>query len=302
MRPLSGILAIIMTSMLHGCAPPEPTDPIADVAARLQGEVGLYAKHLGTGETIALNADTRFPTASVIKVAVLVEAFRRHADGTLSLDERVAVPGANKVGGAGILRELHDGAELSLRDLARLMIVLSDNSATNVLVKRLGAARVNETMRGLGLEQTRIFRPTFRDGKPDVDPGLEREFGLGMSTPREMATLLEHIATGQAVSTDASREMRGILDRQQDRLMIPRRLPPGTRVGSKTGTDSEKQPDASGERGHIRNDAAIVEGPSGTYVIAIFTRRVKPDASGPDHAALVTGADLSRAVFERFNP
>lgn len=292
-------IACAMTFAAQG-TPAQKDDDVRAIAARLDGEVGVFAKHLRTGETLALNADARFPTASVIKVAVLVEAFRRHADGSLPLDTPQAVPASIKVGGSGILRELHDGAELTLRDLARLMIVLSDNSATNVLVERLGAARINETMRAMGLPNTRIFRPTFRDGKPDVDPELEREYGLGMSTPREMATLLEAIAAGRAVNAEASREMRDILSRQQDRTMIPRRLPAGTRTATKSGTDSEKQPDASGVRGDIRNDVGIVDAPSGTYVVAIFTRRVRNGGSGVDHAAVTTVADLSRAVFQRF--
>ncbi|CAN5500364.1 serine hydrolase [soil metagenome] len=291
---------LLITPMLQGCTTADPPDPIAAIAAGLPGEVGLFAKHLETGETLQINADSRFPTASVIKVAVLAEAFRRAAEGTLSFDERIAVPSSVRVGGAGILGELDDGVELTLGDLTRLMIVLSDNSATNVLVERLGAARINETMRGLGLEQTRIFRPTFRDGRPDVDPELEREFGLGMSTPREMATLMERIVLGEAVSAGASGEMRAILNRQQDRLMIPRRLPAGVRVGNKTGTDQEKQPDTSGRRGHIRNDVAIVETPAGVYVLAIFIRRIHDPSWTPDNAALLTGADLSRAVYDHF--
>jgi beta-lactamase class A len=293
------IIACAMTLVTQGTPPAPREDAIHAIAARLDGEVGLFAKHLGTDQTIALNADVRFPTASVIKVAVLIEAYRRHAEGSLPLDTPQAVPDAIKVGGSGILRELHDGARLTLRDLAHLMIVLSDNSATNVLVERLGAARINETARGMGFPNTRIFRPTFRDGQPDVDPDLERQYGLGMSTPREMAALMEAIAAGRAVNPDASREMRDILTRQQDRTMIPRRLPAGTRTATKSGTDSEKQPDESGVRGDIRNDAGIVEGPSGTYVVAIFTRRVRNGGSGVDHAAATAVADLSRAVFER---
>ena len=113
------------------------------VAERFEGELGVFAKHLGTGEIVAWNADVRFPTASVIKVAIMVEAFDQMARGALAADGIVRVRGAAKVGGSGVARELHDGAELTVRDLIRLMIVVSDNTATNLLLEQVGVAAVN---------------------------------------------------------------------------------------------------------------------------------------------------------------
>lgn len=277
---------------------------VKTLAAGFAGEMGVFAKNLDTGQTLALNADTRFPTASVIKLAVLVEALQQIADGGLRAGDRVVLREAEKVGigDSGTLNELHDGAELTIQDLLHLMIVVSDNTATNLLLDRIGTKAANRRMAHYGLEQTRIFRPTFRDGRPDCCPELEREFGLGMSTPREMATLMELIATGRAVSAEASRQMFDILRRQQDTSMIPRRLPPGAGlvVANKTGTDAEKVPDASGDRGHIHNDVAIVKTPKATWVIAIFTRRGRSQTWTADNEALVAGADISRAVYDEW--
>ncbi|MGH9331220.1 MAG: serine hydrolase, partial [Vicinamibacterales bacterium] len=248
------------------------------------------------------NADARFPTASVIKVAIMVEAFDQIARGTLAADAIVRVRDGAKVGGSGVARELHDGAELTVRDLIRLMIVVSDNTATNLLLERVGVPSVNARLAAYGLKDTRLFRPTFGK-KAEIDPELEREFGLGMSTPRDMAALMEMIATGRAVSAGASKEMRAILESQQDARMLPRRLPFDTReivVGNKTGTDEEKPPDASGSRGHVRADVGIVRVDDVTYVVAIFARRVKDRSWMADNAALVAGAEISRIVFDRF--
>ena len=116
----------------------------------------------------------------------------------------------------------------TVADLIHLMIVLSDNTATNLLIGRVGTARVNERLESYGLRETKLFRPTFRDGRADVLPELEREFGLGMTTPREMARLMALIAEGKAVNRAASEAMLATLRRQQDRAMIPRLIPPTT--------------------------------------------------------------------------
>jgi beta-lactamase class A len=275
---------------------------VRTIAARFAGEIGVYAKHLGTGEIIELNADTRFPTASVIKVAIMVEAFDQAARGARSLDAAVRVRADAKVGGSGVLRELHDNAEVTVRDLIRLMIVVSDNTATNVLLEKTGVANVNARIAALGLRNTRLFRPTF-GRRAEVDPDLEREFGLGMSTPRDLGTLMELIAAGRAGNAEACKEMRAILEAQQDNTMIPRRLPFDRHeivVGNKTGTDEEKIAGADGVRGHVRADAAIVRTGATTYVLAIFARRVTDRSWGPDNAALTTAADISRAIFDGF--
>jgi beta-lactamase class A len=171
-----------------------------------------------------------------------------------------------------------------------------------MLVTRLGAREVDDRLVHYGMTQTKIFRPTFRDGRADVFPELEREFGLGMTTPREMAALMALIANGKAVNAEASAEMLATLRRQQDRAMIPRLLPPGDeiQVGNKTGTDSEKLPDTAGRRGAIRADAAIVTGPGTKYVIAIYTRQGADPSYGIDNAALLAGARISRIVFDSF--
>ncbi|HXG56049.1 MAG TPA: serine hydrolase [Vicinamibacterales bacterium] len=271
-------------------------------AADFDGVLGVAAKNLLTGEEILWNADMRFPTASTIKTAVMIEAYHQAAEGKLSLDDRVPLRGADKVGGSGVLNGLADGLELKVRDLVSLMIVLSDNTATNMLVTRLGSRHIDDRLAAYGLAHTKIFRPTFRDGRADVFPELEREFGLGMTTPREMARMMALIADGKAVSPLASAEMLATLRRQQDRSMIPRLLPSdgSIDVGNKTGTDSEKLADAGGRRGAIRADAAIVTGTGVKYVVAIYTRRGADGRSGVDNAALMAGARISRMVFDYF--
>ena len=265
-----------------------------------EGEIGVYAVNLATREEIAVNADVRFPTASTIKTAVMLEVYHQAAEGKLSLGDAVTLADGDKVGGSGILSGLSSGTSLKIRDLVYLMIVLSDNTATNMLVTRLGTQHIDARLTSYGLKDIKIFRPTFRDGKPDIFPELEKEFGLGMSTPREMGRLMALIAEGRAVNKEASAAMLATLRRQQDRAMIPRLLPDGVQVGNKTGTDAEKLPDPRGRRGAIRVDAAIVTGQNINYVVAIFTRRGADTNAGPDNAGVMTGARISRAIFDHF--
>ncbi len=198
---------------------------------------------------------------------------------------------------------LHNGVPLAVADLVNRMIAYSDNTATNLLVRLVGTSNVDKRMSSYGLANTKIFRPTFRDGHADVFPEEEREFGLGMTTPREIARLFRLIAEGKIISRSVCDEMLAILEKQQDQAMIPRSLPlerDKIVVANKTGWDEEKLPDAKGFKGEIRSDAAYIKSPKTRYVIAICARRGQDTRSTVDNEALVTGAELSRMVYDYF--
>jgi beta-lactamase class A len=289
--------------------PPAPTEKPAErrllgQIRSFRGEIGLAATNLETGESLAIRADTRFPTASLIKVALMVEAYHRIADGSLRRDTSVTLREADKAGDETVpLNMLHDGVTLTVADLLNLMIAYSDNTATNLLVRLLGAAQIDRRMVSYGLTSTKIFRPTFRDGHADVFPEEEHEFGLGMTTPREISLLFQLLAEGKVINRAASDQMLSLLAKQQDRAMIPRSLPierDKILVANKTGWDEEKLPDATGFKGEIRTDAAYVKSPRVRYVIAICVRRGADTRATVDNEALVTGAELSRMVYEHF--
>ncbi len=275
---------------------------IGTLVRSFPGEMGVAVRDLETGKEISVNGDRRFPTASLIKLAVMVETYHQMAEGKLAREKVVVLTEADKAGDEGIpLNQLHAGLALTIPDLLNLMIAYSDNTATNLLVREVGAANADRRMESYGLKDTKIFRPTFRDGRADVFPELEREFGLGMITPRDAVRLMGLIADGKVVSRAASDEMLAMLGNQFDRQMIPRSLPFEREkivVANKTGWDEEKLPDAAGVKGEIRTDAAYVKGPHSRYTIAICTRRGRDKRPGADNAALVTGAAISRLVYE----
>jgi len=301
------ILAVLLAAAFAS-APPTPIE--RELAGKIaafspHGEMGLYARNLDTGETIAVNADSRFPTASLIKVAVMAEVFRQTGAGRIRKDQIVVLRDADKAGDETIpLNMLHEGTSLTVSDLLKFMIAYSDNTATNLLVGLVGTASVDALLDANGLTKTRLYRPTFRDGHADVLPEEEKEFGLGSTTPREAATLMALIAEGKIVSRAACDEMIALLAMQQDRAMIPRALPferEEILVANKTGWDEEKRPDATGLKGDVRNDAAYVKAPKARYVLAICARRIRDKSPGVDSEALRVGGELSGMVYAHFS-
>jgi len=283
-------------------ASPALEEKIRTLAASFPGEMGVAVHDLSNGRELSVNGDRRFPTASLIKLAVMVETYHQMAEGKLSREKVIEVSESDRAGDESVpLNMLHAGIRVTIPDLLNLMIAYSDNTATNLLVREVGAAAADRRMESYGLKDTKIFRPTFRDGHPDVFPELEREFGLGMITPREAARLMGLVAGGKVVSRAACDEMLGILGNQFDRQMIPRSLPFEREkifVANKTGWDEEKLPDSSGLKGEIRTDAAYVKGPRSRYTIAICTRKGRDKRPGSDNAALVIGAKISRLVYD----
>ncbi|HEX9285750.1 MAG TPA: serine hydrolase [Thermoanaerobaculia bacterium] len=305
MRIVGGVLVGLL-GLAPGVtgAPSDLERRVREEVSRFHGVMGVVARNLDTGERVAVDGTARFPTASLIKVAVMVEVFHRIADGSLRRDQTVTLSDADRAGDETVpLNVLHAGSVLTVSDLLRLMIAWSDNTATNLLVRLAETERIDRRMESYGLPNTRIFRPTFRDGKADVFPELEHEFGLGMTTPAEAARLFELIADGKVVDRASSEEMLAILALQQDRAMIPRRLPferDRLFVANKTGWDEEKLADPHGFRGDVRADAAYVKGPRGRYVLAILARRIRDKSPGVDNEALVTGARISRMIYDAF--
>ena len=303
----AGVLAgfLGLAAGLPAAGPPPVQKRLESMVRAFPGTLGIAVRNLDTGEAFSVNGDKRFPTASLIKVAVMVEVYHQIAEGKFRAGTAITLAEADKAGDEPVvLNQLHPGISLTVSDLLALMIAFSDNTATNLLVRRAGAAAVDRRMAAYGLPNTKIFRPTFRDGHADVFPEEEKEFGLGMTTPKEIARLMELIARGEVVSRAACDEMLGVLEKQQDRAMIPRSLPfdrDKIVVANKTGWDEEKLPGLSGIKGDVRTDAAYVKSPKARYVIAICARRIKDKTPTVDNQALVTGAAMSRIVYDYFN-
>jgi len=207
------------------------------IAAAHHGVLGYSVLNLDTGERMALRGDETFPTASLIKVPILVTLYDLAEQKKLSLDDPLTVLKIDQVPGSGVLQFMHPGMSLSVHDAAALMIILSDNTATNLILDRIAIRRVWTKMEALGLPHSKVHSKVFlRLASVAMDSSAK--YGLGVSTPNEMAHLFELLAQGKAVSPAADSAMLDILAKNADGDSMQRTLN-GLSVPHKTGaTDS----------------------------------------------------------------
>jgi beta-lactamase class A len=209
---------------------------LARIAQTVPGVMGIAAIDLTTGEVHGTNENLVFPQGSAIKIPILLELYRQAGEGRLRLEERVQVRAAGQVGGSGILQRFGDGtSELSVRDIAVLMIVLSDNTATNLLIDRLGMERVNRTMHEMGLSSVRLQRSM-------IQPEESARGNENLATPRDAAMLMSRIARCDLpVSAPGCAEIREILEIPKDgafRRPIPAGVPVAWKPGSIEGVST----------------------------------------------------------------
>ena len=200
-------------------------EQVKNLVAAFKGKVSLFAKNLDTGEIYTLNGDEHVRTASTIKIAVMIEAFARVAEGKAKWTDELVLTKEKKVSGSGILNELSDGLHLTLRDGVNLMMILSDNTATNLVLEVLTTDAVNARMDSLGFKQIKIMRKVGSGG--DSMAGKEpdnKRFGLGAATPREMVLVMEKLERGEIISKETSKEMVDLMKREQARYAIGRSL------------------------------------------------------------------------------
>lgn len=211
-------------------------DQVKSLVSSFKGTVSLYAKNLNTGETFAVNADERVRTASTIKIAVMIEAFARVAEGKAKWTDEVVLTKEKKVSGSGILFELSDNLHLTLRDAVNLMMMLSDNTATNLVLDVLTTDAVNARMESLGFKQIKINRKIGSGGDSVAGRDPEnKKYGLGFATPREMVLVMEKLERGEIVSPSVSKEMIDLMKREQARYAIGRSqwdLPMASKFGA----------------------------------------------------------------------
>jgi len=207
------------------------------IASAHRGVLGYSVINLDTGERLSLRGDETFPTASLIKVPILVTLYDLVEQKQLSLDDPLTVLKIDQVPGSGVLQFMHPGMTLSVHDAAALMIILSDNTATNLLLDRIIIRRVWAKMEALGLPHTKVHSKTFlRISSVAMDSSVK--YGLGVSTPNEMAHLFELLAEGKAVSPPADSAMLDLLANNADQESMQRTIN-GVAVPHKTGaTDS----------------------------------------------------------------
>ena len=234
--------------------------------ASLPGEAGAFASDADGHALFCENEDEVFPSASVIKLPLVMTLYADAARSLVDLDERVGV--GERVDGSGVLRHMRDVDRVSLRDLAMLAIIVSDNTATNRLIERIGIERVGERLREWGCPKTRLSRKMY-----DFEAATRGHENV--MTPRETVSLLLRLQRGECEDRATSDAVLAVLEQCQDRTMLLRYLPYGARVPHKTGTLDES-----------RNDAAIVPGDR-PVIVAAFTRKLRDSGAAVSWLGMV---------------
>ena len=291
---------------------------IRSIASRLDGTLGVYVHALGTGEQVTVHADQPFPMASVFKVPILAELLCRVHAGGRSLEERVMLTDEMKSPGSGVLKEMSAGTAVTVGDLATLMIIVSDNTATDILLARLTKEAVNARLRACGLDRTTVALDcrellyelvglggvpagpetrrlaTERLRRRELDPHsrVYHDESVNMTTPREMGRLLDQVARAAyglgtvqgPLSSEVCRGMLATMGRQQVRNRLPLLFPPGAELAHKTGSLHR-----------VSNDVGILTTPRGPCVVAVFGKDLGDDLKGQ-----MAIARVGLAVYEAF--
>jgi beta-lactamase class A len=255
-----------------------------------EGKVAIAVKPLAGGDGYVLDGDEVMPTASLIKFPVMVEAYHLFAEGRVRPTDLVILQKADMVQGAGILTpHFSPGATFSLRDAIRLMIVYSDNTATNLALDHLGIPSTNVRMAALGLPNTRIHAKVFKGSTTSIDPPRTKKYGLGSTTANEMIRLLELLHEGKLVGKKACAEMVEHMKKCEDPDKFPKLLPRGTALAMKTGSVS-----------NARTAAGIFYLKAGPVAVCVLTNENKDQRYEPDSAGNVFCAKVAKEVYDHF--
>jgi beta-lactamase class A len=287
-------IAILALVAAAGASANTLSDAIHSRIQSFQGKVSLYAKNLDTGEAVSIRESDPVRTASTIKLPIMLAVFDAVARGKAKWTEPLTVTAVEKVSGSGVIgAEFSDGVQLPLRDVLHLMIVLSDNTATNMILERFTADGVNAYLDSIGIKTTRSMRKILGAGNKAAAGHSaagklpeNQKYGLGVSTPRDMVTILEKLERGEAVSPEASKEMLAVMRRCQDNTGVRRRLA-GVPIADKTGALDA-----------LRADVALVYSAGGRVAMAITVDDMpKPDWS-PENPGSILISDLAKMLVD----
>ena len=283
-------LILLVNLISPGRADPILQDWIEDVLQGYPGIFGVAIENLISREITLVNGELKFPTASTIKVPIMVEVFQQIDQGKLSLDDTFIIREEDKVGGSGTLQNKTGDIPITLGEALELMISISDNTASNVCIDAVGGLweginRINCSMEELGLSYTRLMNKLMGFSTKRNYPDSLR-YGVGVTRPVDMMLLLEKIYRKEAASPESCQQMLEILKRGTGKSMLLRNLPEGTLVAHKNGTVSG-----------VRADMGIIFSPAGPLIVCAFTEENKNDGLATEKIGEVT-----RLVYDYYNP
>jgi beta-lactamase class A len=295
MKKISAIALFALCSTAFA-ATSDLQSKLQDMASKHHGKVALYAKNLKTGETVAIDADVPVQTASVIKLPIMVEAMYQVKAGKLKLDQKLRLTKDNQVPGSGVLPFLTPGLDLTLDDTITLMMILSDNTATNMTIDAVGIPAVNKRIETMGLKNTYLYKKVYKPAEGPMPPD-QKKFGLGKTTAREMAAVMESVQRCDLDDAALCKRMLEIMRNQQYRNMIPHYI---------ETVDTSETPSAIADKigalDAVRNDVALVFTKSAPLVISIFTYENKDESWIPENEAELLIARMAKLIVDTWGP
>ena len=253
------------------------------------GLMGIYLNDL-KGNELLIRAEEKFETASCCKMFILTALFDAVARGQASLSDELIYEEKHAIDGSGVICSLAVGTKLSVLNTATLMIIVSDNIATNMLIDYLGLAAINDCIQKYGWKDSILHNP--------ID--FARYDKLGTSTPKDYGDLFQRIARGTLVNSEASRQMLTICEKQHYNSMLTKFFPPYYTDPDNYEEQIISIASKSGSMDACRNDGGIVSTPYGRYVIVLFNKDFSDRMYYPEHPATVFGARVSRLVFDQY--
>jgi len=276
------------------------------IVAEHRGDVALFAENLATHETVAISPDTPVQTASVIKLAILYEALEQVREGKVHFDDRITLTKGDQVPGSGVLLFFDTPLSLTLKDALTMMIVMSDNSASNLVMDHLGIANVDARIAKLGLKDTYLYKKIFTPAPAGVVmPADQKKFGLGKTTAREMAALMTKIVSCELAEPGSPAQPTDValcgvamkmLHVQFYRSAIPRYL------DGMPGATGDSVANKTGSLDAVRNDVAAVSTKRGIVIISAFTFNNKDRSWGTEQEGESTIAKLARVIVQSWSP
>lgn len=255
------------------------------------GKMSIYADDL-KGHQILIGADEKFETASTIKTYILACLFEKVKKGEVSLEDMILYKPEHFVDGSGVVRALEPGLMLRARDAATLMIIVSDNVATNMLIDFLGIDEINACIQRLGCKDTILYNPLHFD----------RYDKLGTTTPRDYGSVFTRILKGELIGEKEDAEMLEIFKKQHYNSTITKQFPVSLFDDEDCGAEAGAfwVASKSGSMNACRNDGGIVHTPYGEYIIVIFNKEFSDAMYYPEHPATVFGSKISRLLFDQY--
>ncbi len=289
MKPVRAFLFAVICCQVAVARADELADQIQPLIDVHKGKVAVAIKDLKTGKSYEYKADEPMPTASLIKYPLMIAAYQAMEDGKLDADDKITLNADDKAPGSGILTaHFSSGATISLRDAIHLMIVYSDNTATNLVAEQVGLNAAAEQMDRLDCPETKLNSYVFRRDT-SIAPERSKKYGLGSTTAADMVKLLEMLSKKELVSEQASERMLEHLYACEDKQKFPRFLP-DVKIAHKTGSVNE-----------VRTDAGLIDAPKGPIAICVLTNGNDDKSWGENNAAEVLCGRIAQIAYRRFN-